>query len=524
MKQIFATFVVLALGMTLLPAFAQTASAAVTNPNPILTLTLYGPQALTKDVFIDVQHATANQNAAVGGLLLGEAGTLGSCGAAGGCSLLFQLNLTSITGAIPANAKITNSVLNLYMYQYVQATGVVRGWEAGARITSSWTETGVTWNTRPTTISYTDFPIAIQQDSIGAFVPFDITNMTSGWFSGFYTNNGAEFDWNAYEFLGQYVPKESTNLDLRPRLVIQYQLAVATIYPAYYCSGGPCETAIISGSGLPAYLFNVYYSENNGTLRRAIRPDIIPTNLTTWFRLQVKDFFNNILYDSNKSVNSWQMPWIVGIQYGIFEAYNMRDFITTLSIQPASGIVMLIDLVPRGWWVIPLRSSIKYWFNFTLLNGNMATVGTVSVSTTMGQKLTYIVNGTSLTQVVVNQNNQGLTINSTYGVTAGVGNVLLAPHGIDLFYAYYTLQIGASKVGISLWLILVLLTAIGGGIFVTTYREKLAQHIFQWPKRARLAFGYLLMPAASLLIVALIVYVSGGSVIIPIPWVPIPQK
>jgi hypothetical protein len=109
-------------------------------------------------------------------------------------------------------------------------------------------------------------------------------------------------------------------------------------------------------------------------------------------------------------------------------------------------------------------------------------------------------------------------------VTAGVGNVLLAPHGIDLFYAYYTLQIGASKVGISLWLILVLLTAIGGGIFVTTYREKLAQHIFQWPKRARLAFGYLLMPAASLLIVALIVYVSGGSVIIPIPWVPIPQK
>jgi hypothetical protein len=496
------------------------ASAIVTNPNPILTLTLYGPQALTKDVYIDVQTPAVNHQGGANDLALGESSTAGRCSAAGGCSLLFQLNLTAITAAIPANAKITNSVIQFYMFQYVQASGVARGWEAGARITSSWTETGVTWNTRPTTISYTDFPIAIQQDSIGTFVPFDITNMTGGWFSGFYANNGAEFDWNAFEFLGQYVPKESTNFDLRPRLVIQYQLPVATIYPAYYCSGGPCETGIISGSGLPAYLFNVYYSENNGSLRRAIRPDLIPTNLTTWFRLQVKDFFGNVLYDTNKSVNSWQMPWLVGIPYGLFEAYNMRDFVTTLLIQPAGGVGMLIDLVPRGWWVLPMRAQLKYWFNFTLLNGNMQTIGNVSVVAVMGQKLTYIVNGTTLTQMIISQTNQGYTINSTYGVSTGVGNVLLAPHGIDLFWAFYTWNIGIGSLPLTLWFLLVILTGIGGGAFVYAYQKKLVTHINNWPRKAKLLFGFLLMPAVSFLIITLIVHLAGGTVIFPIPWVP----
>jgi hypothetical protein len=503
--------------MTLIPSLARPVSAAVTNPNPVITTTLFGPKAVTKDTyFTSAFPATnygSNQFLQYGTDAGAVCGTFPG-GTPPGCVLLIQLNLTSI----PSNAVIVSAVVYLWD---IAATGPSQS--EMERVTTSWSESTVTYNTQPSTTSFNQKQ-GIPANSQWTYVPVYLTNMVTGWMAGTFTNYGFEMIPASTAGPFQFYSKEATYPDSQIETVIQYQLPVATVYPAYYCSGGPCETNVISGSGLPAYLFSVFYSENNGTLRRAIRPDLIPTNLTTWFRLQVKDFFGNILYDANKSVNSWQYPWLVAIPYGILQAYNMRDGVTSLTITPTGGTAANIDLMPRAWWALPLKSSVSYYLNFSLLDAKFNVVGTVNIVQVMGQKLSYIVNGTTLTQVAVNQNNLGLTINSTYGVSTGVGNVLLAPHGIDLFYAYYTAALGPVKIGLSLWLVLVFLMALASGAFAYAYRGKLPYEFLKWPRRAKLVIGFFFLPMGTILIVSLIIFASGGQAIIPVPWLPLPAK
>jgi hypothetical protein len=202
----------------------------------------------------------------------------------------------------------------------------------------------------------------------------------------------------------------------------------------------------------------------------------------------------------------------------------MRDGVTSLTITPTGGTAANIDLMPRAWWALPLKSSVSYYLNFSLLDAKFNVVGTVKIIQVMGQKLSYIVNGTTLTQVAVNQNNLGITINSTYGVSTGVGNVLLAPHGIDLFYAYYTAALGPVKIGLSLWLVLVFLMALASGAFAYAYRGKLPYEFLKWPRRAKLVIGFFFLPMGTILIISLIIFASGGTAIIPVPWLPLPAK
>jgi len=386
---------------------------------------------------------------------------------------------------------------------------------------SSWSETTITWNNKPSDSCCDKAQMGLVNSNAGGFVSYPITAKAAGWVAGS-TNVGLRFfSQSAGTGAVVFLSRDDGRPDAFPLLRIEYLPPTATVYPAYYCSGGPCETSVASGSGLPAYLFSVFYSENNGTLRQAVRPDFIPTNITTWFRLQVKDFLGNVLYDSNKSVTATQFPWLVPIPYGILQAYNMRDGITTFSIKPAGGLAMNIDLVPRAWWAIPLKSGIKYWLNFTLLDSSFNILGTVNVVQVMGTKLSYIVNGTSLTQISANVNNNWFRSNETFAVTAGTGNILLAPHGLNVFEAYYTVNFGIASLPITLWLFGVIAAILGWSAWAFAYRGKLSRRIRSWPRRAKLFAGFALLPLSSTLLITFIVHLAGGSVFIPIPWAPI---
>src|SRR6266571_3180264 len=511
----------LAIGMLLvflMSAFPLSGPArAATNANPILTLRI----AITNDTWIG-NGAFLNSNFCTNTALIVHA----NAGAV-------QRALIQVpVAALPSNAGIISATLDLTAYGSISSasgglTGALPSTPLDAvRITQSWTCNTVTYNNQPTTgAQFGGMLVSNETATYPQPTPIDITQAVQNWFAGTWANQGFEllFDSDLGTCCNQdfRVRSAESTVGGTPFVLVQYQLPTATIYPAYYCTGGPCETGILSGSGLPPTLFNITYAENNGTFRRAPRPDLLLTNLSTYYTLRVSDFFGNFLYNASKVVTSTTFVWIVAIPYGIFQVYSMRDTFTSLSIKPAGGTAMLIDIPPRAWWALPLKSQVAYWLNFTLLDANLAAITTINIIRTMGTKLSFIVNGTTLSQVSMNQNGNWETTNLTRGSTYAIGNIMSAPHGIDLFQNYWTLHAWGLPIPVTLWLISVIILGISWGGWGFTYRGKLGRRIHRWPRKAKLISGFILIPLSSTLLVAFIVHLAGGSVFIPIPWAPI---
>ena len=504
----------LAIGMlltVLLSALPLSGPArAATNSNPIITTQI----VTTKDSYTDSNSPNTNF----------------------GSNPFLYLCYTTCTGvrdtwvffpltSIPSNAQVVSAEIVLFANDYtIQKTFGQFDVNFMNTVGSAWSEGTLTWNNAPSGVG----PIDSGTLSNSTFGPgtlrIQVRDTVQKVLAGTYTNNGFQIHPTSTGNAGNYLitmwSRDGTRPDSVPLLSVSYQLPVATIYPAYYCSGGPCETGILSGSGLPPTLFNISYSENNGTFRRAPRPDLLTTNISTYFTLRGSDFFGNLLFNQSKVVTGATFLWVVQVPYGIFQVYAMRDTFTSLSIKPAGGTAMLIDIPPRAWWALPLKTSIAYFLNFTLLDGNLNAIATINVVRTMGSKLSFIVNGTTLSQISVNQVGAWYTTNATYGVAVGTGNVLLAPHGFDFFSSYYTLHLGGFAIGLNLWLVSTIVLVVGWGGWGFTYRGKLSRRVRRWPRKAKLIAGFVLLPLTTLLLVALIVYLSGGRVFIPIPWAP----
>jgi len=520
---------VLAIGMLLavllsafkVPGFGR----AATNANPIQNLWLYGRDAVSDDALVNSANPTTNYGS-FQQLYISYNGANCPLGAGGQCKTLIRPNIA----AIPAGATVVDAEMFLYLEEYRGGSqNNASQFYVLNNITGSWAEGTVTWNNQPSLQSWSCTGPAgvivicdsgtISQYQLGQYISIQITGQVKNWFSGATTNNGIEI---AMGGEASFISREATLGGVNaPKMLIVYQMPAATIYPAYYCTGGPCETGILSGSGLPPTLFNVTYAENNSTFRRAPRPDLLLTNLSTYYTLRVSDFFGNFLYNASKVVTSTTFVWIVAIPYGIFQVYSMRDTFTSLSIKPAGGTAMVIDIPPRAWWALPLKSQVAYWLNFTILDANFNAIATINIIRTMGTKLSFIVNGTTLSQISMNQNGNWETTNLTRGSTYAIGNIMSAPHGIDLFQNYWTLHAWGVPIPVTLWLISVIVLGISWGGWGFTYRGKLGRRIHRWPRKAKLISGFILIPLSSTLLVALIVHLAGGSVFIPIPWAPI---
>jgi len=505
----------LAIGMllaVLMSAFPLSGlGRAATNSNPILTTQI----VTTKDTYTDSISPNTNF----------------------GSNPFLYLCYTSCTGvrdtwvffpltSIPSNAQVVSAEVILFANDYtVQKTFGQFDVNFMNTVGSVWSEGTLTWNNAPSGVG----PIDSGTLSNATFGPgtlrIQVRDTVQKVLAGTYVNNGFQIHATSIGNAGNYQitfwSRDASRADSVPLLSVSYQLPTATIYPAYYCTGGPCETGILSGSGLPPTLFNVTYAENNGTFRRAPRPDLLLTNVSTYYTLRVSDFFGNFLYNASKVVTSTTFVWIVAIPYGIFQVYSMRDTFTSLSIKPAGGTAMVIDIPPRAWWALPLKSQVAYWLNFTLLDANLAAIATINIIRTMGTKLSFIVNGTTLSQISLNQNGNWETTNLTRGSTYAIGNIMSAPHGIDLFQSYYTLHAWGVPIPFTLWLISVIVLGVSWGGWGFTYRGKLGRRIHLWPRKAKLISGFILIPLSSTLLVAFIVHLAGGSVFIPIPWAPI---
>ncbi len=87
---------------------------------------------------------------------------------------------------IPAGQVITSAKLRLYLRYYTTSAAGAIG---AHRITSSWTETGATWNNQPS-----HSVTAAGSASIGStreiWYEWDVTNLVKDWYAGAYTNHG----------------------------------------------------------------------------------------------------------------------------------------------------------------------------------------------------------------------------------------------------------------------------------------------------------------------------------------------
>ena len=380
---------------------------AATNPNPTQTLWLYGTDAVSQDVYIDATNPNTNENANTNGIVLGKMGAA-ACSTPNFCDALIQLNLSKV----PLAATIVSATLYYYMWGTLSpATGTSLNFWFG-NITSSWDETTVTYNTRPSEFQYsagpTAFPGSVSTAEIGTFVPFTITSLFQAWYNGSVANHGLELDYNfaSGNLAVTFVPKEALFPDLRPQLQIIYQLPSATVYPAYYCSGGPCELNVFSGSGLAPWLFNVSASENNGTFYR-VNPETIGTNLSTYLTVKVTDFFGNSLVAQSSMVTTTPFYMNVAIPYRLLQLFNERTEISSISIVPGSGTPIALDVMPGQLWSAPLKSGISYTITINLKDRDQNVIGTVTIVRTLTSATSYIINGTNLQEVITDLN--GLT-------------------------------------------------------------------------------------------------------------------
>jgi len=497
---------ILIMAILLLALIGVSSASADTNANPIITVRITA-----------IQDTLINQNSP--GTNYCTSGTANVQGSGGGFTVRELISFS--VASIPSNAQIVSAKFNVFLSQAVMQSSNGLGSLLFSQLSGAWTSCGVTWNNQPTLLGFQSFQVLSNASvTVPQPFPFDITAFVQNWQLSPSSNNGIgiffETDTSApTRILAWFSMDAGTDL---PVVTVSYQLPTATIYPAYFCSGGPCETGILSGSGLPAYLFNVSYAENNGTYRRAPRADILLTNVSTYYTLRVADFFGNFLYNQSKVVVSSTFLWIVSIPYGIFQVYSMRDTFTSLSIKPTGGTAMLIDIPPRAWWVLPLKTAVSYFFNFTLLNSNLQAIATINIVRTMGQKLSFIVNGTTLSQVSLNQNGAWETTNQTQGNTIGLGNAINAQRGLDFFKDLTGLPMYLFLIpfGTNVWTFLLIGTVIAAVFFLQVYRKRLNRNVARWPLNMRVG-ATILVVQGFLLFLSAVLYMTTGSFVVPFP-------
>ncbi len=350
----------------------------------------------------------------------------------------FRLANSTFT-TLPDNAQIIEALLYLHPSSTPSITTSSGIDQIGLfRITSEWNCSTLTWNNQPTVLGFPSLKFQVSNESAifvsSSYNIFDITPPVKNWNSGAWANQGIMIRWatdDGLDPLRQYIWTSSEATDnLLPKAVIRYQLPRATIKPSYICNGGPCSLDLFSGEGFPTgRIFKVEFKDGpSASFKRITDPDTIPTNLSTdgtdTRQIRVKDFFDQIITTSAAfTVDIDPQPIDITILYRALTIYNSRDTLTGISIDNG-GTPFVFDLAPRWAWMKGIKDATSLTIQFTLKDDNQATIGTISISRTMSASRSYIVNGTTITEAILDID----------GVTTSVNilKVLASPSAIGV--------------------------------------------------------------------------------------------
>lgn len=170
---------------------------------------------------------------------------------------LIKFDLSSLAGQT-----IDIAELQVFPYhQYYDAPTATTTWLR--RVTSDWTESGVTWNTKPaitTTGTVTDNLVE------GVRSSFIITSLVQGWVSGTYSNYGLRLDENgngATYWKRLIASEQGTNAS--PRLNVTYHAPTATpTTPSDWTDDPTVSWAYADAAGHPQTHYQVEVATNAG--------------------------------------------------------------------------------------------------------------------------------------------------------------------------------------------------------------------------------------------------------------------
>lgn len=125
--------------------------------------------------------------------------------------------------AIPSNAHVTGANLRLFFDNNSQQYTV---WDL-FRVTTSWQESAVTWNTRPNVSDYMVSRLAINDANTQVFYNWNVLDVVQGWVRGDYGNYGLwlQRTSNPYYASWPYImAREATTPAHRPLLTVNYDV------------------------------------------------------------------------------------------------------------------------------------------------------------------------------------------------------------------------------------------------------------------------------------------------------------
>ncbi|MCG8307527.1 MAG: DNRLRE domain-containing protein [Cytophagales bacterium] len=123
--------------------------------------------------------------------------------------------------SIPAGATIMSAELTLYGTGHDPLTSSNASYLE--RVTSGWTEMGVTWATQPMVTTTGRISLAQSTSSTQNYT-MDVTSFVQGWVNGDYTNYGLRFKLQTESHYAsmEFASSDHTDLNKHPRLVITY--------------------------------------------------------------------------------------------------------------------------------------------------------------------------------------------------------------------------------------------------------------------------------------------------------------
>ena len=122
-----------------------------------------------------------------------------------------QFDLSSLPDAV----SVEHAYLRLYGYG-ANATRTL----TVSRVTSFWTEMGVTWNTRPSFTTVGAASTTCHKDA-NEWLEWDVTVFVNSWLDGSAENYGMQVDHTASRRAYYYTSDYTDNISLRPMLVLE---------------------------------------------------------------------------------------------------------------------------------------------------------------------------------------------------------------------------------------------------------------------------------------------------------------
>lgn len=168
-------------------------------------------------------------------------------GGAGGHFVLVKFPLT----AIPDDATINSAKIVMYSTDGTQEP--VQQNIDSLRVTSSWDEATVTWNTMPTVDSGDTYKSSVEGSPMVGDIEFPVTNLVQAWKNGTVPNYGVRIGFAAFmpPASRDFASSEYSNSSQRPKLVVDYTSTSPTPTPSPTPSPTPTPTPT-PASGTPS--------------------------------------------------------------------------------------------------------------------------------------------------------------------------------------------------------------------------------------------------------------------------------